>query len=104
MKTFSSIAAVLALMLGVISCFCFATPKADTSQVGLEKVEGSKQAPLWESQVPIELAILEQELLPNAPKLVITESNKQQIIDIELARLLKLQVASKASRGVSKIP
>lgn len=102
MKTLTSIAAVLALMLGVIACFCFATPRADTSQVGLEQAEHMKPVGLAAAHESIELAILEQELIPNAPKVVITEFNKQQIVDIEIARLLELQAASKAIRGVSK--
>ena len=102
MKTFSSIAAVLALMLGVIACFCFATPRADTSLAGLEQAEQMKSVAVAATQESIELTILEQELIPNAPKVVITESNKKQIVDIEIARLLELQAASKASRGVSK--
>ena len=99
MKTTSSIAAVFALMVGVIACFCFATPRAGTSQAGIEQAESLKQVSKEVAQESIELAILQQELLPNAPKLVITEANKQQIVDLELARLLQLQAASKASMG-----
>ena len=109
MKTTSSIAAVFALMVGVIACFCIATPKADTSQAGLERAQFTRQISALEAelsdfrraqeefQATNTLETLEQELLAPTPKVIVTESNKQQVVDLELGRLLQLKSAAQAA-------
>lgn len=109
MKTASSIAAVFALMVCVIACFCIATPKADSSQAGLERAQFTQKIASLEAELSDfrraqeefreanTLETLEQELLAPTPKLVVTESNKQEVVDLELGRLLQLKSAAQAA-------
>lgn len=109
MKSFSGIASVFVPMVSVIACFYFAPPRADTSQAGLERARFSQRIVSLEAELSDfrrareeqqrvdSLAALELELAPASRP----ASNSQQLVDVELARLMQLKSAAQAARAAN---
>lgn len=111
MKSFSGIASVFVLMVSVIACFYFAPPRADTSQAGLERARFSQRIASLEAELSDfrrareeeqrvdSLAALELEL---AAPVSNSASGSQQMVDVELSRLMQLKSAAQAARAANQ--